>query len=337
MSDVLKYKLSQGTASLRRVYFTCVDTTDVSSRLQASDMSTFTVELSANGGTPAVPGGSTVTEVSSSLAKGLFYVTPNAADIAAVGRYQLIITNAGGTKAMRFRIVNFIVGAEDGSDTATSNITQVSGTVIGTPTTAGYLRTDTHALEAGVITAASIASGALTLAKFAADILLSGFGILDSGVCQAGSSSTTLKLRAAASAVNGAYVNGGAMLISGTGAMQAGSISAYVGATQLATMGGSWTTTPDTTTNYVIYGFASSGGSGSVSAATLAAAVWSQALVGSAQAGDLMRLMLALLAGPANGYDTGAPQWKCPITGKIRASGTTDATGRLTTTLGDLT
>jgi hypothetical protein len=60
-----EFLLSESTAARRRVFFTAVKTDDVNDRLTAAEMSTFTLKLSKNGGTPATPSGTTVTEVDS--------------------------------------------------------------------------------------------------------------------------------------------------------------------------------------------------------------------------------------------------------------------------------
>jgi hypothetical protein len=70
-----------------------------------------------------------------------------------------------------------------------------NGTAVATPTTAGVPRVDVKAMEASVLTATAIASDAITAAKiapgaidlatFAADALLSAFGIADSGTARA--------------------------------------------------------------------------------------------------------------------------------------------------------
>ena len=357
MSDVLKYKQSQSNATLRQVEFTCVDNTDVSSFLQSSDMSTFVVKICKAGSTTfSSPSSSTCTQRDATNAKGWFFWAPNAADFDTVGRLKIRITNAGGTKTMRPRNIVIIIGAEDGSDTATANLTLVAGgavptpavtgvpkvdtttwagTAVVTPTTAGVPRTDVHAMEAGVLTATAIASGAFSLATFAADALLGAFGILDSGTAQAGAS-ISITLRSGASALDNAYRDAVIFATSGTGALTMNQIdTGYVGATKVAPVKRAWDITVDNTTSYVIMAGAAAGAA--PSAAAVASAVWSAVLLGSLAAGDIQRLFVAVLAGPVKDFTTGTQVYKCPVTGKVRLTITTDATGRLTATLGDLT
>ncbi len=69
---------------------------------------------------------------------------------------------------------------------------------------------------------------------------------------QTGGSSTTIKLNSSASATNSFY-NGQTILItSGTGAGQVATVSAYVGSTKIATITGTWTTTPTNASYYLI-------------------------------------------------------------------------------------
>lgn len=74
----------------------------------------------------------------------------------------------------------------------------------------------------------------------------------EGGTVQAGGGSTSIKLDASASAVDDFYNDTVIFLLSGTGARQAAFITDYVGATLTATINGTWTTLPDTTTKYVI-------------------------------------------------------------------------------------
>jgi len=103
-------KQSDPRADHRRVFFTAVDpTTTPQTRLQASDMSTFTVQLAKNGVTASF--GGSVVEVDSTNRKGLFYVQLALADIDTNGSIQLVIKNTGGTKAMDQREIDVEVPA----------------------------------------------------------------------------------------------------------------------------------------------------------------------------------------------------------------------------------
>jgi len=72
------------------------------------------------------------------------------------------------------------------------------------------------------------------------------------GTGQAGGSTTTIKLAAAASAVDDFYTGMSVSITSGTGSGQAGEIIGYVGSTKVATIAKAWTTPPDATSQYSI-------------------------------------------------------------------------------------
>jgi hypothetical protein len=73
--------------------------------------------------------------------------------------------------------------------------------------------------------------------------------VLLGGTAQTGGAST-ITLGSGESATDGAYVNGTITITSGTGAGQTRTISAYVGATRIATVSVAWTTIPDATSVY---------------------------------------------------------------------------------------
>lgn len=75
----------------------------------------------------------------------------------------------------------------------------------------------------------------------------------DAGTMQAGSTSTTAKLRSAASSVNDAYKGLFIVITGGTGVVgEARQIAAYNGTTKVATLTAPWTTIPDATTTYTL-------------------------------------------------------------------------------------
>jgi hypothetical protein len=73
----------------------------------------------------------------------------------------------------------------------------------------------------------------------------------ETGVAQAGAVGS-VTLSAGASATDNYYVGHVIVIVAGTGAGQARPISAYVGATKVATIATNWGTTPDATSRYVI-------------------------------------------------------------------------------------
>jgi len=224
------------------------------------------------------------------------------------------ITNTSGSKVMRSRsILVHVVASDSIYVTPPADIKKVDGTAIPTPTTAGVLRVDVKAMETGVLTntaiasdaisAAKVADGTIDLATFAADALLSAFGIANMGTAQAGSTGTTLKLANAASSSDDRYLNGVVLITGGTGAGQINQISDYVGATRVASVAQTWATTPDATSVYVIY--AGGAASSAPSAATVATEVWAKVLEGSHTSADLMRLFASALLAMASGWSTG--------------------------------
>ncbi len=74
---------------------------------------------------------------------------------------------------------------------------------------------------------------------------------LDSGIAQSGAA-TSIRLRAAASAVNDYYVGANVSIIRGSGAGQVRVITAYVGSNETATVDRAWATNPSSTSVYVV-------------------------------------------------------------------------------------
>lgn len=72
------------------------------------------------------------------------------------------------------------------------------------------------------------------------------------GTAQAGGTTTTIKLEAAASAVDDFYTGMSISITAGTGVGQAGEIIGYVGSTKVATIAKAWATGPDATSLYSI-------------------------------------------------------------------------------------
>lgn len=87
----------------------------------------------------------------------------------------------------------------------------------------------------------------------AADNLEALYEALEVGTAQGGAA-TTITLRAGASATNDIFKNQAIVIRSGTGAGQTNRITAYVGATKVATVATTWVTTPDNTSVYAVLG-----------------------------------------------------------------------------------
>lgn len=75
--------------------------------------------------------------------------------------------------------------------------------------------------------------------------------VSESGTAQAGAS-TTITLRAGASATDNLYTDQWVFLTGGTGVGQVRRISGYVGATKIATVDAAWQTNPDNTSTYEV-------------------------------------------------------------------------------------
>lgn len=107
----------------RRVYFTCVDTAALTTRLQSSDMNaTFTCKLSKNGALPASTTNQPV-QIDATDQKGLFYVEVTATEIDAIGSNTLKISNTGGTKTMEPREIEIEVTQAFFATAATGTLT----------------------------------------------------------------------------------------------------------------------------------------------------------------------------------------------------------------------
>lgn len=144
-----------------------------------------------------------------------------------------------------------------------------------TTTFTGNLTGSVASVATGGITAASIADGAIDNATFAAD---TGLATIRSGTAQAGAA-TTITLDASASAVNSFYINDIILITGGTGVGQARFITAYVGATKVATVS-TWATNPDNTSTFAILPFDAIPGASAPTAAQVATAVWQDATSG---------------------------------------------------------
>lgn len=165
----------------------------------------------------------------------------------------------------------------------------------------------------------------------AVDVGLSDEVTQHAGAAQAGGAST-ITLASDASSTNNLYTDAIVILTGGTGRGQVNTIASYVGGTKVATMTRAWAIQPIAGTEYTIL----PGPSGS-SASGVATAVWAQVLEGAHTAGDLVRLMTAVLGGPTEGYDSGSIVAKSLNGAKTRITWTVDQTGRDAPTIGDLT
>lgn len=129
--------------------------------------------------------------------------------------------------------------------------------------------------------------------------------VVDQGVAQAGSTSSTIKLRAYASAINDIYLCNIVIIVAGTGRGQARLVGAYNGATKVITLcGDDWITTPDDTSVYVIipYGATCTACLGTNALAQINAEIdnaLNTAIPGSPTAGSINEKIKALPSGIA--------------------------------------
>lgn len=127
----------------------------------------------------------------------------------------------------------------------------------------------------------SVASGGITRASLAAD---TGLQPIRSNTAQAGAS-TSITLDASASSTTNFYNNDLVLITGGTGVGQARYITAYNGATKVATVA-AWATNPDNTSTFAILPADSIPGATAPTAAQVADAVWDEALSGHLTAGS---------------------------------------------------
>jgi len=181
-----------------------------------------------------------------------------------------------------------------------------------------------------VAPAASLGAGAITRATFAQDAL-DLFREARYGTAQAGSG-TTITLDASASATNDIYTNGTIRIVGGTGIGQTRQITLYVGATKIATVDSAWFVNPDNTSIFEIFGEAQGG-----TPADIAAAVLGASAEGSITLVQMIRLLVSLNGCKVTDFTTGSLVFRNVADTKTRWTVTTDDTGRLTITPGDLT
>lgn len=186
-----------------------------------------------------------------------------------------IVTITSGTGAGQARAIT----AYDGT-TKVATVDRNWGT---TPAASdGYIILP--AAPSSSLTNAGIA-GAVWDEALASHTLAGSFGqtlqLLHYGTAQAGAaSSVTLALTA--SAANSFYNNALVVITAGTGVGQARTITAYAGATRVATVDRTWGVTPNATSQYMIVPSAQA----PLDTASIADAVWDEALAGHLLAGS---------------------------------------------------
>ena len=181
-----------------------------------------------------------------------------------------------GTGANQINLSSGNVGVQSG--TGANQISLTSGAV-----TVGTNNDKTgYSLLNGSVTSSTFAAGALGAVwdeSLASHTTSGTFGQalqkIRTGTAQAGAS-TSITLDAGASATDSFYNNGLLFITSGTGQHQARFITAYVGATKVATVGSAWATNPDSTSVFEIIPFDAISIPSVPTAAQNAAAVWNE-------------------------------------------------------------
>ena len=181
--------------------------------------------------------------------------------------------------------------------------------------TMGGLLNDASANTGGLSGIANAVWDAATSAHTVAGSFGQTLQLEDSGLAQ-GAAAGTVTLKAGASAITDFYKNGLVSITSGTGVGQSRSITAYDGATKIATVDRNWGTNPIAGDGYIVLPAAPS--SGGASAATIAAAVWDETLAGHTTTGSFGQTLQLADSGAAQAAAAGS------ITLKAGASAITD-------------
>lgn len=186
------------------------------------------------------------------------------------------------TAAMKTSLNNATpVATLSGDLTATMKTSVTTACTASTPTAAavtGAVGSVTGAVGSVTGAVGSVAAGGISNSSFTAD---TGRKPLITGTASAGAA-TSITL-AGAVATDSYYNNTIVVLTGGTGAGQARFITAYVGATKVATVA-AWATNPDATTTFAVLPFDSVLGAGAPTVAQIATAIW-QDLMASADFG----------------------------------------------------
>ena len=151
--------------------------------------------------------------------------------------------------------------------------------------------------------------------------------VVDQGVAQAGSTSSTIKLRTYASSINDTYLCNIVIIVAGTGRGQARLAGAYDGTSKVVTLcGDDWITTPDDTSVYVMipYGATCTSCVGDDALAQIVAANIAGVTDGSYDLQEMMRIMFAVLSGKSTGGGTTTLAFRDVDDGKNRLLETVD-------------
>lgn len=187
--------------------------------------------------------------------------------------WQIFIANSSSTTGAGLTGLVFNSGSltayyHRDTDTSSTVINLVTMTV-GTFTSSGFKEIDSTnmpgwyqfcppnaALQPGAKSCVFHLQGASNMAPLAIEVQLAdeAFGVIDSGTLQA-ATATTAQIRSGASFANSRLNGMTLQIIAGTGVGQSRVITAYTQSTTTATVD-TWTTTPDSTSVYIIFGTA---------------------------------------------------------------------------------
>lgn len=145
-------------------------------------------------------------------------------------------------------IPDAVAGAASGLAIVGSNMGTASSVTGAVGSVTGAVGSVTGAVGSVTGAVGSVASGGITRASLAAD---TGLQTIRSNTAQAGAAGT-ITLDASANATDSFYTDCWIVLTGGTGAGQARRISAYVGATKVASIAPNWITNPDNTSTFAV-------------------------------------------------------------------------------------
>lgn len=150
------------------------------------------------------------------------------------------VTQEGGLPGFRIAFAAALTSSIITSGTGTDQVSVTSG------------RVDVGKIAGTAQTARDLGAGVLVGDKTGFSLAAPDSRVIDSGTAQAGSTSTTIKFAAGASAASGIYNGEVVFVYGGTGAKQTRTITAYNGTTKVATVDRAWQTTPDNTSLYAV-------------------------------------------------------------------------------------
>lgn len=235
-----------------------IDATGVGAAATGLTITPSECKLSKNGGTLAAKNEATNLAHD---ANGMYKALLDATDTNTVGILTIIPADtAVGHQPFSQNYMVLPANVYDslmGTDNLEIDVKQVAGAAVNTAS--AQLGVNVVSLTSGAITAAALAADAIGASELAADaaaeiataVVTALQDRIDSGAVAAGGSSS-VTLAASASATNDVYKL--VFIISASGVVQVGEVTAYNGTTKVATVSPAWDTVPDTAYQYVAIG-----------------------------------------------------------------------------------